>query len=66
MITVLSLMEDKFAFNNLTFTKTKICNSLIENLALCIHMFGQSFLQCTIFDMMKLQGFASQRNINMP
>ncbi len=43
MILVLSLVEDKWAFNNLNFTKTKICDPLIENLDLCIRMFRQSF-----------------------
>jgi hypothetical protein len=43
MIQVLSLMEDKWAFNNLNFIKTKVCNPLIENLALCVCMFRQSF-----------------------
>jgi hypothetical protein len=43
MIQMLSLMEDEWAFNNLNFIKTKICNPLIENLALCVRIFRQSF-----------------------
>ncbi len=43
MIQVLSLVEDKWTFNNLNLIKTKICNPLIENLALCVCMFRQSF-----------------------
>ncbi len=40
MIQVLGLMEDEQVFNNMNFIKTKICNQLIDNLALCVHMFG--------------------------
>jgi hypothetical protein len=43
MIQVLGSMEDEQVFNNLNFIKTKIYNQLIDNLALCVNMFGQSF-----------------------
>ncbi len=43
MIQMLASMEDEQVFNNLNFIKTKICNQLIDNLASCVHMFGQSF-----------------------
>jgi hypothetical protein len=36
-------VEDERIFNNLNFVKTKIQNWLIDNLALCVCMFKQSF-----------------------
>jgi hypothetical protein len=44
MIQVLGSMEEEKVFNNLNFIKTKICNQSIDNLVLCVHMFGQPFL----------------------
>jgi hypothetical protein len=41
-IQVLGLVKDERVFNNLHFIKIKIHNQLIDNLALCVHMFGQS------------------------
>jgi len=49
MIQVLGSMEDEWVFNNLDFIKTKICNWLIDNLALCVHMLGQSIFTMHIF-----------------
>jgi hypothetical protein len=43
MIQMLDSMEDEWVFNNLNFIKTKVCNQLIENLALSVCMFGQWF-----------------------
>jgi hypothetical protein len=59
MIQVLGSMEDEQVFNNLNFIKTKICNQLIDNLALCVHMFGQSFFIMHNFLYMKLWGFGN-------
>jgi hypothetical protein len=42
MIQMLGLVEDERIFGNLDFIKTKIHNRLIDNLALCVRMFGQS------------------------
>jgi hypothetical protein len=49
MIQVLGSMEDEQVFNNLNFIKIKICNQLIDNLVLCVHMFGQSFFTMHTF-----------------
>jgi len=66
MIQVLGSMEDEQVFNNLNFIKTNICNQLIDNLALCVHMFGQSFFIMHNFPYMKLWGFGNQRSVDMP
>jgi hypothetical protein len=56
MIQVLGSMEDKQVFNNLNFIKTKICNQLIHNLALCVHMFWATFFTMHNFPYVEVVG----------
>jgi len=43
MIQVLGLVEHEWVVNKSNFIKTRIHNQMIENLVLCVCMFGQSF-----------------------
>ncbi len=49
IVMVLGLVEDERTFNNLAFTKSKLCNRLTTHLDLCVHMFTYNFYNVTNF-----------------
>jgi len=56
MIELLGSMEGKWIFNNLNFIKLRIYNLLTKHLALCVRMFGQSFLTMQNFSYGEIVG----------